>query len=242
VGAYNKKIPNFCFNLPKDFIVELLKGLFYGDGSYNSINNAISYCTASVQLKEQVFLLLTRLDIYASTIRREHSEHSRTWSLSVSGEKASYLAKLLDLFEENPLRKRKSHNQYWDDDNYFYMVINNIKIISHNDTVYNFEVEDAHSYVANHIVVHNCLESIATGTVPIVTTVGGLTDLVFKNVNGIVIPPKNSTELDNAIEYLYLHKERLQEMKEIGLKIIKGFSKERWEKEIIEVVKRVYGE
>jgi glycosyltransferase involved in cell wall biosynthesis len=88
----------------------------------------------------------------------------------------------------------------------------------------------------------SCLESIATGTVPIVTTVGGLTDIVFKNVNGIVIPPKNSKELAKAIEHLYLHKKRLQEMKEMGLKIINGFSKERWEKEVVEIVKRVYGE
>lgn len=242
VGAYNKKIPKFCFNISNDMMIGLLKGLFYGDGSYCKKTNKISYCTASLQLKEQIFLLLTKLDIYASTTRRIHNKNSITWQLCINGQKCIQLSKLLNLYEENPNRKRSSHNQYWSDENYFYLVINDIKKIKHNDKVYNFEVEDDHSYIANHITVHNCLELLASNVLPITTWVGGLSDLIQPNVNGIIIPPNNSYMLTSAIEYVMQNPDHVNEMRENGQRMVKHFGKDRWEEQITQVVKSVYGE
>ncbi len=86
----------------------------------------------------------------------------------------------------------------------------------------------------------SCLESLATGTVPIVTTVGGLTDLVQKNVNGLMINPNSDIELENAIEYCYLNRDKVEEMRNNGLMMIKTFSKERWEQDVLKIVKDVY--
>jgi len=86
----------------------------------------------------------------------------------------------------------------------------------------------------------SCLESIACGVVPIVTCVGGLTDLVFPNVNGLMVMPKNTEQLTNAIEDLYLNRDKIDEMRNNGLNMIKAFSKEIWEKDIMNVVKKVY--
>jgi glycosyltransferase involved in cell wall biosynthesis len=88
----------------------------------------------------------------------------------------------------------------------------------------------------------SCLESIASGVPPIVTHVGGLTDLVLKDVNGLMIPPNNVKELTSAIEYLYNNRSEIEKLKENGLKMISAFSKERWEKDIANVVLGIYGE
>lgn len=94
------------------------------------------------------------------------------------------------------------------------------------------------------------LESLASGVPVITTIVGGLTDLIFDGVNGKLINPDYSRDFNNpdptslieAIEYMYNNREHLAEMRENGLRMIRAFSKERWERDITKVIKKVYGE
>jgi glycosyltransferase involved in cell wall biosynthesis len=86
------------------------------------------------------------------------------------------------------------------------------------------------------------LESLASGVVPIVTTIGGLTDLVSNMNNGIIISPDRVDELVLATEYLYHNRDKLDCMKNMGLEMIKVFSKDRWEFQVGEVCKALYGE
>lgn len=88
----------------------------------------------------------------------------------------------------------------------------------------------------------SCLESLATGVPCIVTTVGGLSDLIQPNVNGIVIPPKNTESLISAIEHCMHNPDHMKEMRENGLRMVKHFDKVRWTNQIKKVVKGVYGE
>jgi glycosyltransferase involved in cell wall biosynthesis len=87
-----------------------------------------------------------------------------------------------------------------------------------------------------------CIESMGMGVPVVVTTVGGLTDLIISSVNGLMIPPKNIEELVNAIEYLYLNRDEVQRMKENCLRIAPAFSKTIWESKVTKVVKQVFGE
>lgn len=84
------------------------------------------------------------------------------------------------------------------------------------------------------------LESLASGVVPIVTTIGGLTDLVSHMNNGIMIPPDSVESLVMATDYLYNNRTRLLEMKDLGLRMINPFNKERWEDQIGQVCNAVY--
>lgn len=96
----------------------------------------------------------------------------------------------------------------------------------------------------------SCLESLASGVPPIVTCVGGLPDLVFNNVNGLLIMPDNNRDYNNpeptslvyAIEHMYQDREHLAEMRENGLRMIKAFSKERWDEEMSFIIQAIYGE
>jgi glycosyltransferase involved in cell wall biosynthesis len=88
----------------------------------------------------------------------------------------------------------------------------------------------------------SCLEGLATGLPQIVTWVGGLPDLVLQGYNGILIPPKSTEALLEAIEYLYNNRDVLKQMRTNAIATSKAFSKERWEKDILKVVKEVYGD
>lgn len=88
----------------------------------------------------------------------------------------------------------------------------------------------------------SALESLASG-VPLVSTyTGGLSDITQNFVNGLLIQPDNVNALIEGIKYMYNNREHLKEMRENGLRMIKAFSKERWEKQVSEVVKKVFGE
>lgn len=94
------------------------------------------------------------------------------------------------------------------------------------------------------------LESLASGVVPIVSCVGGLTDLVMGGFNGVVIKPDdtweyhttNSTYLVEGIERLYHNREEIEVMRQNGLNMIKAFDKKIWESKVSKVIKSVYGE
>jgi glycosyltransferase involved in cell wall biosynthesis len=96
----------------------------------------------------------------------------------------------------------------------------------------------------------SCLESMACGVVPIVTPVGGLTDLVFDRFNGLIVKADDTWDLVKSkpeylvegIEYLYHNRDKLAEMKNNAISIVKTFSKQRWEEDVSKVVKKVFGD
>jgi hypothetical protein len=69
-------------------------------------------------------------------------------------------------------RSRNTHSRMIDCGDYYLTSINKISSSSFNGKVYNFEVEDDHSYCANGFAVHNC-EAMAAGIACIGPEVGG---------------------------------------------------------------------
>src|SRR5699024_2646231 len=92
-------------------------------------------------------------------------------------------------------------------DNFLYAPIKKIEIQETSETVYNFEVEDDNSYVANNMVVHNCLSfSLAGGRKGFEDTRGTLffeyakvvketqpKYFLFENVKGMMSHDKGNT-------------------------------------------------
>lgn len=93
-----------------------------------------------------------------------------------------------------------------------------------------------------------CIESQASGVVPIVTCVGGLTDLVINEHNGLIIDPddtwkyetSNSTYLEEAIEYLYNNRDEMERMRRNAIEVSKSFTKEKWDNRISKIIKEVF--
>jgi glycosyltransferase involved in cell wall biosynthesis len=87
----------------------------------------------------------------------------------------------------------------------------------------------------------SCIESVVTGTVPISSYIGGLTDIVTHLFNGVLISPNSVEEIVNAIEYLYHNRDELEVMKDNCLRMASSFSKKRWESQISSIIKSIYG-
>jgi glycosyltransferase involved in cell wall biosynthesis len=74
------------------------------------------------------------------------------------------------------------------------------------------------------------LEAMASGNAVIATRVGGLTDIVINNFNGLLIEP-NEQSLTGAIIDLIRNKTKREILAKNAIETAKTFSKDRWEKQ-----------
>ena len=108
-SALHKEIPWCILQSPKSVIIEFLKGLFIGDGScfrYSSkgkLNIGVSYYTSSINLVEQLQVLLLKFNIVcAKTPRYTKISGNKNYMLAMRGAQAF---KIFDIVK----------NQYWDE-------------------------------------------------------------------------------------------------------------------------------
>ena len=73
-GSHNKKVPDFAYGAPDEFIGSLLRGYFDGDGNVSTERKVIHISSCSHELIDGIALLLGRLGILATknSSDREH--------------------------------------------------------------------------------------------------------------------------------------------------------------------------
>lgn len=81
----------------------------------------------------------------------------------------------------------------------------------------------------------SCLEAMATGNAVISTRIGGLTDLIINNFNGLLIEP-NSKALLNAIKKLLDNRELLSMIKRNAIEVSKVFSMNQWKEKWTDII------
>jgi len=191
--AHTKSIPDLFFKAPRPVRLELLKGLWRGDGSV-SIRKAgfrvkLSLGTASSVLANQVTLLLQDLGIvplYYSYNRRPSMIRGRFLKsrvlhhVELNGYQPVHLmrtwfAPLTNARIRRALRSyqfpdlRWSFPRYRRDGSLGFLRVTSVAPEPYNSTVYDFEVEKTHLFVATGgLLTHNCVG---------VPTVGG--EIVF---------------------------------------------------------------
>ena len=198
-GAKNKEIPFEYLQLPKDKLEILLEGYFSGDGSYK--DNVYSYATISKKLALSLVQAINK--VYgngASIVFTERPETTVIEGRTVN-QNDTYRVQL----RKEYLTDRKP--QTLNIDNELYAPIKKLEIQETHETVYNFEVEDDNSYVANNMVVHNCQSfSLAGGRKGFEDTRGTLffeyakvvketqpKYFLFENVKGMMSHDKGNT-------------------------------------------------
>ncbi len=87
----NKKIPDFAFNAPEEFIIGLIDGYFSGDGTVG--NNHIDASSGSEKLIDGINMLLSRLGIFAKkavikevNANNDFRENSDSYTISIRGQ------------------------------------------------------------------------------------------------------------------------------------------------------------
>lgn len=156
-GSYcdKKVLHSDLVNLNPALQKEILKGFFRGDGNFTDKYGETSYrgVTTSWNLANQLFWLLIRNRIKASFLRQEIKNRKPSWMIKISN--AEGIKRLNDKMIK--VSNRINNVRFREFQDYFLIPIRNIQVLDFKGKVYNLEVEDDHSYVANFIAVHNCM-------------------------------------------------------------------------------------
>ena len=147
-GSENKEIPQEYLNLPSEILEELIEGYLSGDGSCS--NGVYSFTTVSEKLA-------------LSLVSGLNNVYKNGASITFSERPKKHIIEGREVNQKDTYRiqLRKEYNkgrepQTLKIDDFLYAPIKKIEIQETSETVYNFEVEDDNSYVANNMVVHNC--------------------------------------------------------------------------------------
>jgi len=168
-----KKINDHIFNINNfGFEEGLIYGLFSGDGCI--LGERVSYSTCSYDLINQIKFILLKMGIYTNVCRykRQQENHKDELTLRISGKQLIIWNKLfpkLFCFSKH----KNTRNQHYRINNHFLDLVKDKKYHSYNGYVYDLEVEDDKSYIANWNAVHNsaagCLVSALIGITDILS-------------------------------------------------------------------------
>lgn len=163
--AHSKQLSFRIMNLPDICIKELINSYIKGDGTYNKCKDTITFTTTSATLSMQLELLLARLGIVVNIYSRDTyydkrgKLHSKFYTSAISNrfrKQADFIEKQEEsMIDSSDDCFRRSPS--FIENGFLFRKICSIEIESVEDIpVYNLEVKDDPSYIANSIVVHNC--------------------------------------------------------------------------------------
>ncbi len=142
--SFNKYLPQFVMEAPKNYVRSFLQGYFQGDGHADA--NQASVWSTSPKIIHGIFQLFSKLDILPSyhetkkhkdcvingrTVKQKHT----LFQLKIQG---FQLAK----FEERSVVLRHRGEKFFEDAENFYIPVKSIEKEQYTGMVYNFETED----------------------------------------------------------------------------------------------------
>jgi IMP dehydrogenase len=173
-GARNKRLPGFVLNQTRECLRQLLIGALRGDGCLKNPRR-ISYKTASPHLAHQIAEVFTRLGYIPSvqSYRNKRENWATTYNVRISGAQCRRFA---DEFPELGLKfppDISPKQDYFADEDYIYAPVLSATVEEGQELeVFNLEVAEDHTYVANRVAVHNCTTRVVSGAgVPQVTAI-----------------------------------------------------------------------
>lgn len=142
-------IPDWISMAPVEKVKAFLKGYL----SSNSYINSEFFCTAKTFNTSQIISMLGTLNVFP----RMNSREERV-SNEIRIDKKDILEKLNDLiiydWDRYNVKRRSSDKVI--KDGYMHVKIKSIKITHYIGPVFNMQVEEDNSYIANFVAVHNC--------------------------------------------------------------------------------------
>ena len=174
-----KQIPSVVLQGPAELRLELLKGLFRGDGCVTSSNHGrtvkVSHLTTSVLLHEQLLIVLQAFGLVPSRHERRPSTNllgrqvktKRAYCLEMYGFDAVELCadwfgreELLNMFDTiDPAGPSRHSRRLWKNHGALSTVpVRSVQVIEGAAEVYDLEVPGTHLFVTSGgIVTHNCV-------------------------------------------------------------------------------------
>ena len=146
-GSANKQIPSFIMNLPVHMLKIFLEGYLSGDGSEK--DGKYSLTTVSKKLAYSFSQAVYKCYQTPTSITFTKRLPTCVIEGRTVNQKDTYRVQFCK-------EKRKQNNGIFIDENIWQPVKSVIANDEYNDYVYNFEVDEDNSYVAENCIVHNC--------------------------------------------------------------------------------------
>jgi hypothetical protein len=159
-GAANKRFPSWVWNCGENLLAELVRCCWRGDG-WSEACGRLGFSSVSRQLVDDMRRALLCWGIVASMRERDrgttnYGKARRSWCLIVRGMHAERLATLLGDAYLPASRRRPGRGPFVAAGLCHYRVRANTSRPVDDFPVYNLEVEEDHSYLANGVSSHNC--------------------------------------------------------------------------------------
>lgn len=157
--ANEKRAPWEWLCLPEEYLIGLLRGIWYGDGSRSG--GVYTYGTVSLELCRFVYFSLFRFGI-ASCIQEAEEKtgkdgvhHQKAYFIRVGN--GIFYNKMNELFPDLQIKRvPKGSNLTWCDGSAIGFNVKSVSEEQYRGHVYNLEVEEDNSYVLEWGTVHNC--------------------------------------------------------------------------------------
>lgn len=174
-GARNKHLPGFVLDQSPELLRQLLIGALRGDGCLRDPRR-IAYKTASPSLANQIAEIWMRLG-YLPSIQSYHDASRESWATTyhvrIGGAQAARFGAAFPELGLTFPEGIETRQDVFEDDQFMYVAVRSIHEEKDADLdVYNLEVAEDHTYIANRIAVHNCTTRVVSGIgVPQVTAI-----------------------------------------------------------------------
>jgi len=164
-GACNRQLPDFVLNQPKESLRQLLIGALRGNDCLKDAQR-IAYKTTSPHLAHQIAEVFTRLGYLPSLTGYKATQENwaSVYHVRISGAQCNrFAAEFPELGVEFPAHLATGQ-EFFSDDRYLYVSLLSVEVAEDQELeVFNIEVAEDHTYVANRVAVHNCTTRVVTG-------------------------------------------------------------------------------
>jgi intein/homing endonuclease len=159
----NKRLAEFAYNSKHGFMIAI--GFLEGDGHQKNNANYDGYKREVIEVSgiyeiliKQIRQILIDNGVWSSIRHITNRKLGKDqYGLTISRKYINKIARHSLKFKEvSDINITKKNHQYETDDG-FWTPIKFIEEVEYENFVYNFEVEEDHSYVASNIAVHNCM-------------------------------------------------------------------------------------
>ena len=161
-GAAEKTVPDILWNAPTETQARVLEALFDGDGRLEKRGDSqrAKLKLTNEEIVDFVFQAGLRCGVQFSRHHREPKGKKPTYSVSASVSTAlgTPLERLFDQVPEGFCARDRTKQAHGRE----VVEVSSVETVEYEGPVYNAEVADTHTYVAEDLVVHNC-ETIAQG-------------------------------------------------------------------------------
>jgi formate hydrogenlyase subunit 6/NADH:ubiquinone oxidoreductase subunit I len=159
-GAQNKRIPDWAFFAEKDKLIQLLKGIWLGDGCTvrQPRQEYLNFTTTSHVLAFQIQAMLARLGIVGLIEGQHQKNRLPSYHVNVFGRWALRLSSLFGVgLSRHP---SKSADKFHLDENYVFLPVRKIEVEAvNNHRVMDVTVDVDHTFSPLGLATSNCVDA-----------------------------------------------------------------------------------